>query len=671
MGILDSNRVLTTHRTGLEGSLFEHICSNEAFDLFEWRGTEGKNLRVTYRDYFAWSDDNAVYLIHGKITDTPTKVEVNETNFPGLRRANNNPDGAFPKIARVIAVPCQFIYGFGTEFSVEQWDVYRAQKGTDCRICVIFTNGQVYHNYQACYNTYDFWGNELAWLDTPDVHANRVKIEDLFTKFSESCLWDLPTRKSPVKTQIGNDATLIATETYYYNPSLPDRCYEMHPAIGVGSGYSNTNGFPAYREHIANGVTYKNPRFWRINMDDEESNSMSYMGGFTQDNQFTMIGTYRNNNGGVNGCRICVFATEDGGRNWYVSYEFGGNCRLYFKESYENIASAIYGIQCSQVGNASSGIYRIRRRKSFVPSADTKEPAHKFMFDSFINVSSIAGTSDSIVVTTESAHSFTNGDLVQIDFQPNVSEDDRTYDWMINSTAGQDDSGNGIFFIVKSLSATTISLTQNIYNPDNNLPVRHIHALNRCKDGVAISSGETYPQGWVIYGAIQLADTHAGWHPWNPNHVNWVRLNSTKNSIQRPLGTIVKQEYVNGQAETVVLVGVDNEYTPMEDVQMPEGRTETFKHNSTGVYKTLLQNFDSATSAEVLLPERENCYGLQYIGNALVFIGQFGTLAISLDDGKSWVKAVIPQNYKGELAQFSGMTYDRRFSIGNSLIQLK
>ena len=68
----------------------------------------------------------------------------------------------------------------------------------------------------------------------------------------------------------------------------------------------------------------------------------------------------------------------------------------------------------------------------------------------------------------------------------------------------------------------------------------------------------------------------------------------------------------------------------------------------------------------------ETCFGFQQIGTAFVFAGQYGNLAISYDNGKSWMSTQMPLENKGsKLCHFSGMTFDRKFSIDNVLVQLK
>lgn len=665
MGLLDNNNVLTTPRTGLEGSKFKLVTSNDSFDMWAWRGeskadgAEGSMLRVTFRDIYVWSNndtrDNALFMVKGKPTDTPVKVEVNDTNFPGLRKTSEN---KWPLIRRVCAVPTDFITCWGTIPVTNQWEKDHGTKGTDCRINVFFENGQVYHNYQACYNTCDFYGGDYAWIN-PNDYSDRVRLDTLFTKFCESAVWDSPDRKSPT-----NESSLVNTGAYYYNPALPSNCYEMHPAIGVGTGYSNTEGFPSYKQFTVNSETKKYPRFWRVDLDDVSCNSLTWMGGYACDDKFTMVATYNTNSGTAKACRMCVFATTDGGRNWYNIYEFAGNPRLKI-DNVERAASTVYGIPLAMTGEFTGSGLQCRRKIIVVPTAESKEPSTVFEYGEYVDVSSIAGTSSSITVTTSSAHGFTNGD--HIHFKGTANND---FNWIINDGANSVNGGNGIFFIVKNVTSTTFEITMNVYNSNSSLPIRHIHSLNRCKDGVSINTGEQYPQGWVIYGAIQAADTHAIFNPWNPP-VNWVRLNSTSSSMQRPLGTIVKQELVNGIADTVIYYGADNEFTPMGNAIMPSGRTETFSHNSVGVYKLKLSDVDDNSKWECILADRENCYVLQMMDNALVFFGQFGCVAISYDMGKSWTKAIIPKDVAGEYAQFSGMTYDRMFSVGNTLIQLK
>ena len=650
MGLLDSNKVLVKEQTGLEGSRFNLLSSNDAFDIWEWTSAGRQdNLRVTFRDVFAWSDSYKLFLVQGKITDTPIEITVNTTNFPNLR---TNSGGSTPRIEKVIACPFAPCTQTGSKYG----HFTTAMDGKYFRICVIFSNGQIYHNFPSCYDDSDFY-------DLTYAVQGSTKISELFTKFDESVVWDIAGRKNPT-----NDLSLVETGVYYYNPALPSNCYEMHPAVGQSNGYGNTAGFAATNRinNVSNNVDIGvRARFWRTNMDHEYCNSFFYMGGYVADNQFTMIGTYRSNVGN-NPCRMCVFGTQDGGRSWYNMYEFSGKERLKIDSRYVD-ADGTIGINLSQVATASSGIYNVKRRSLIIPTASNKEPSELFDYEEPLDIVSIFGTSSAITITTASAHNYKKGDAVIISLQDNASLDNRAFDWMVNSSANETSGGNGVIFVVNDVTSTTFTLMQYIWNPNSNLPIRHIHALNLCKDGVSVSCGEAYPRGgWILYNAIQAADTFAHYNVASDSNV-FIRLNSTVDSFQRPLGTIIQQE---GE-DTYCYVGVDNEYTPMNDVAMPEGRTQTFKHNSCGVWKVKIDGIDSQKDNGLIkYNTRQTAYGFQKEGTAFVYVGQMGDFAVSYDNGESWVSAQLPSKYSG-ISNFSGLTYDNKFSINNILVRLK
>ena len=663
MGLLDNNKVLTSPLTGVEGSHFKPICSNDALDAWVWEkaANAGGVMHLTYGDIFVWSDsdyyNNNLYIVKGKITDEPTIVAINDENFPNLRKTSNK----YPSVMHVIACPATFVFNGYTYGHITN------KTASHIRLCVIFSNGQIYHNYPSCYNDHDFYNSVYAKYGD----GENILLADLFTKFDESVVWDLPNRKHPVKTTTGEDAALIATGMYYYNPALKEKCYELHPAINQANGYGNTVGFAATnnKNNISDGGNIGlRARFWRTDMDSSSANSFSYMGGYIADNLFTMIGTYRNN-AGTEPSRTCVFGTQDGGRNWYCMYEFAGKDRCHVNDNYVAADGAI-GIPLAQTGSVSDGVYCIKRRIINVPDSTVKEPSVLFEYDEPVNVSNIVGDSSGIIFTVAS-HGLAAGDCIVVDFQNDVSANNRAFDWMVNSSASSTDGGNGILFKVTDVTSDTFKVTLYIWNPDSNLPIRHIHALNRCKDGVSVSCGERYPHGgWILYDAIEAADAFAYYNIASLTLNKFVRLNSTNISLQRPLGVIVQKE---ADGKTYCYVGMDDETILSNNVTMPEGRTESFKHNSTGVWKVAVDGIDSLRDNAVLKYQAiQTCFGFQQIANAFVFTGQYGKLAISYDCGETWTECNIPyENWGQNLCHFSGPTYDRKFSIDNVLVQLK
>jgi hypothetical protein len=651
MGLLDNNKINTVPFTGLEGTNFIPLASNENYDTYLWKSDGArKNLKLTFRDIYAWADDRVLYLVKGKITDEPTVIEVNQTNFPGLRP--NTGTSTLPYIVRVIACPCKFAT------PSQPYGGFSSLYNNNCRVCVIFSNGQIYHNYPSCNNTYDFYD------DTYTTSARTILVESLFTKFVESVVWDIAGRKNP-----SNDADFVAAnpDAYYYNPALESKCYEMHPAISQANGYGNTVGFPATNNvnPASDGIDIgTRARFFRTDMDDFRANSFDYMGGYISSDLYTMIGTYQANSG-EHPCRICIFGTQDGGRNWYNMYEFGSQNLVKYDNTIKK--SSTSGIPLVQTGSEGSGIYKIKRRTNIVPSAANKEISNIFEYDNEVNISSISGD-DSGITFTAPSHGLSNYDIIVVDYQENVVANNRAFDWMVNSSANATTGGNGILFVVTNVDTDTFKVTLFIWNADADLPARHIHAMNRCKDGVSICTGEDYPSGgWILYNSIIAADTFAGYNVARKTdkYNNFIRLTSTSISVSRGLGCILEQE----DKDTYCYIAVDTDNIEMNNITLPEGRTSTFKHGSTGVWKIPISGMDSLKDNGLMkLNTPETAYGLQEMNNAFVYIGQLGQFAISYDKGQTWCESKLPVS---GMRRFSGMTYDRKFSIENLLVQLK
>lgn len=665
MGLLDNNRMLVSEITGLENSNFEKLFSNDVVDVYlnKRASSTDKQLKLTYRDLYAWCDLSNVYIVQGKITDTPVTLPINSTSFPNLRKYSND---KYPEVAHIIACPFTYVAGNVTTYGhVSSIDPLL------CRICVIFANGQIYHNYPSCNDTYDFERVPYA--------KGSVRIDSLFDKFDESVVWDLPNRKHPVKTTTGDDAALIATGAYYFNPALPDNCYELHPALNQANGYGNTVGFGATNSvnPISNNVNIgARARFWMIDRDNPNANSFTYMGGLVVDDMFTMLGTYRTNNS-TNPCRMCVFGTQDGGRNWYAMYEFAGSDRVKINQEYRGSQIVCSGISLAQTGNAASGIYKVKRRTIIVPTADAKEPSSIFEYENPINVTSIVGDGSSIVFTTESAHGFSKGDTVVVEYQNGASANSRPFDWMVNSTTTANSGGNGILIRVSDVTSNTFTATMYVWNPNSGLPIRHIHALNRCKEGVTVSCGERYPNGWILLNPIVGTDNFDGYNVADTTQNTFVRLTSTEDSVLRTLG-IVTDKDDNGN--TYCIFATDDALIPTNDIGLPEGRTATLKNGSTGVWKIPISGIDSfKDNARLLFESPQPSYGFQKVLNALVYLDQSSNISISVDKGKSWTIVTAPYTNKAFYIRnkgqngchFSGPTYDERFSIDDMLIQLK
>lgn len=581
------------------------------------------NLKSVKENLAVWASSNSLYISTSGLGGSKKQIVLNATNFPNLIEGSS-------------ILHAQYVY----------WsrNATTGFAGKDWRLIVITNKGQIYHNFPSRNTTTD--GTAIAG----DEYL-----------FDESCIWDLETRKTPVKTNTGDDLTLVNTGKYYYNPMLPDLAYEMHPAISTDNGYGN-GGFPATITKVnASGQNITFGRFFQPNRNDVNSNPFYFMGGFETNEKMTIFGTYRDNN--TTASRICLFISNDGGRNWFCRYEMGANGRLWKANDISvsaPIANWTYALKISGIAAASSGQYAYRRRCSYTPSDVDKEPekTKKFRYEPQVQVQSITALTDSIRVNTTSAHELDNGDIIVFD---KLTEGN--WDFLVN-TDYTDMIGGPQIYKVKRIDANNFDLMDCPHNPDNNLCCRHLHSINRCKDGYAIGFGEGYPNGWILYLSIIESDSFARFYPWDT--LNLVRINSLPESIQRPLGVILRQDKDN-----TVFIGVDNEYTPLPNVALPSGRTDTFKRSSNGVFKGKLTDADNQSLFDCVFESPEVCYFFKEILGTMIYIGQQGHIGVSLDSGESWIQAKIPKSFKGIFENYGGTTSSKEIIINNLIIKIK
>jgi hypothetical protein len=468
------------------------------------------------------------------------------------------------------------------------------------RLLVVTNKGQIYHNFPSRFSTTD--GTEVAG----DI-----------IKFEESVVWDLPERKYP---SINSSAT--GTEKYF--PCLPTAAYEYHPTLNTDVSFVDTYGNGGFgKSIIKDTVTY--PRFW-FPARSLMQNSFFYMGGFEPGDKLSLIGTYRSNEYAGEGSRTCIFATDDGGRQWYCKYEFGGND---IKSNWCN------DIDTTNIVNdyiASSFV--IKKRTNVIPTETIKEPTDKFVIGDAIEITSIT-KSKPAVVTTATVHGLSTGNVVSI-LDNQLSESlSPEWDWMRNDTISTTSGGNGILFKVEVVNSTQFKLHDYIHSAHNNLTARHIHHINRIKDGWIVGTGEVYPDGWQLYMQIKQADTFEVIRAYNT--LNIYRLTSTSSSLQRTLGTILLDD-----ADNTVIAASDTSGIPRPNLTLPSGRTNTITRNSSGVYKGKLTDIDDFTKFNVLFEAKEPAYFFKEKGNVLIFCGQRGEFAISFDKGTTWETAQLP-----------------------------
>lgn len=534
------------------------------------------------------------------------EVTFDATNFPGLIENS--------KIIRIMISP---------------WTRNKtsSQPAQHWRLIVITSAGQIYHNYPS----------RSASSDGSAVSGDILK-------FEESVIWDLPERKFP-------STNVAATGVERYFPCLPSVCYEYHPILNTDGSFVDTYGNGGFGISITktpkDGSVTTYPRFY-VPSRNPIQNSFAFMGGNEAGDKLTLIGTYQDNNGAGEGCRICLFATDDGGRQWYCKYEFAN----------EN-ATWVNGINTTEiVGDYTASSFVIKKRTCVNPSSVTKEPTNKFTLGLEIIISTISKANPA-VITTAAAHGLATGNVVAILDNGASSDTSADWDWMRNDTISESSGGTGVLFKVKVLTSTTFELYEYIHSAFNNLAARHIHHINRIKDGWILGTGEEYPAGWLLYIQMKAADSFDIVNAYD--NLSVYRLNSTAESIQRTLGVLLLDDIDN-----TVIAAIDTAHINRSNLTLPTGRTDEIMRNSIGIFKGKLSDVDDFTKFYPIYESKHPTYFFKEKEDAWIFCGQGGEFAISLDKGLTWSTEEVSSSM-----QHFGGSYNKIIAIDNYLIALK
>ncbi len=544
-------------------------------------------------------------------------IELNSKDFPGL-------------IEESVILKCMLI-PYMRKVSAIQYE--RA-----VRLIIITDKSQIYHNFPA----------------RSKEHEGCSVLGDI-KRFEESVVWDIPGRKHP-----SDDEKCCEYEMYY--PNLPKHCYELHPIPNTDSSYIDTygnGGFGKYKEVKYNGQFIKIPRFY-IHSHDVQSNPFHYIGTGEKDYKMSFICTYRSNVD--HGVRICVFASSDGGRNWYCKYEFGDLGEYSFRQG--NIErwgsnfgnSIVYDNYCEDDWKD----IKIAKRNIVSPCDSNKEPEKKFNWVELnVAIDGCESTEEKhLVLRCNKTHGLSTGNIIALTSAHQL-EKTRNNWWMINNTYSDSSSGTGVLFKIKTIDEYKIELFEFVSSPDNNITCRHIHHINRVKDGWILGTGETYPNSWVIYIQIKKSDTYSSVDA--SDEFSIFRLNGSEKSIQRTMGVILKDDFT----QNIFYASDHDDLNDLPNILFP-GRTVAFSRGNTGVYFGKITDIDNRDKFQCVLDATEPCFYFQKLGNALVFCGQRGEFCISFDEGKHWHKErlAIPiihyYGNNGQLYYFDACVFARK-----------
>lgn len=499
---------------------------------------------------------------------------------------------------------------------------------TSVRLCMVTSRGNIYHNYPAADS------NDLS------VVSGGISKFDLGTIYQT--VYGATSLSSERIPSLNSSLTSEEQKTHRYEPGLPAWNYQQH-TDNVG-GYQDTDKTIEYgsggQPPVLDKKNYKHIRIvhpFDFGTNPQNASYPYSLGGhlcepFAIKPKMTVFTPYV----GINAKKNIVLGTVDGGRSWYVLHELGiGSFMSKFGNS----------LDYSSIGTYVSGDLSVSERLYNYPASDDKEPANAFKYKAPVLISSIATSGGKTTVTTSTAHGITDGKYIvfkknnsgYFDFLENTIVDGSTADLDSNSC------GNGRFYAAKVLSSTTFELLQCMGGMDEKINTHHVHSANVSKDGVVISCGEKYPNGWVLYVPIHEIDDFEYKNIWAYKYNNpyIIRLNSSQNAVQRPVGFIL-----NDDSEQSFLFGSDEAHIDRGYVQIT-GRTDVMKRNSAGVFLGNLVDIDDISKTECVLEMEEASLGIVKKQGFYIVLGMSRKTYIS-KDAKDWIEFPLISKYQGE-----------------------
>lgn len=514
------------------------------------------------------------------------KITLNDKTFPGLWKGS--------KLLMFLLLPYARI--------VKQDHYQNAQ-----RLCVITDQGQIFHNYPARSRPYE--GDSLSG----DIAL-----------FEESVVWDLPGRLFPSPKH-----EHAKTERYF--PNLPESCYVYHPMPCDNPGFRDVYGNGGFASSTLvkdeQGIEYSVSRFYQ-NSRSVQANSFHFMGGGGFSHKMNIIGTYRGNVD--QGVRTCIFATDDGGRQWYCKYEFTDMGVYDFQQGHSESWGRNFGnpirISSEEIKIAPKTI-SCCRRNIVLPTENNSIPVVSFAWEGCGRIVSInSKVNGPVELTFENPHNLKTGNIIALTADDRQMEDPRI-SWLLTQGLTAQSAGTGLLFKVEVVDVNSVRLYELVSAQEPMLPCRHIHHVNRIRDGWTIGTGEIYPNSWVLYMQMKEADTYSVVHA--SDYLPIYRLNTSMKSLQRTMGVLITDE-----SEPRIIYASDHDISDRENVP-----GNCFSRNSTGVYCGKLCDLDDRNKLTCVFEAEQPSFYFQNLDGMLLFIGQRGEIGVCTDPTmKKWTR---------------------------------
>ena len=198
--------------------------------------------------------------------------------------------------------------------------------------------------------------------------------------------------------------------------------------------------------------------------------------------------------------------------------------------------------------------------------------------------------------------------------------DSKNINWMISKTE------EVRLFKVKVLNKNTFQLYEYIASATNGLCCRHIHYVNRQKDGWLIGTGEIYPDSWTIFIQQKECDyfNRLSCNACAPLAI--IPLTRSPGCVQRTIGA----EFLDDKN---IIFASDHPTLKRPEQKMGE---KTVSRSSTGIYVGEISKLNDFSEFKCILSSCEVGYFFRRIDNMFIYGGQLGEISISYDNGVSW-----------------------------------
>lgn len=588
---LEQSRIIPgkfNHRKPFPG--YSRVNSIGEYTIYQSK-LQGFSIEAAFDDFIVTRKKNTI-LIYPDYRNTVVhyKVRLESKSFPGLIPDSN--------------ILCCLVLPFMREVNRDRF--YKRY-----RVVVITDKCQVFHNFP----------------DRDLEYAGYEIIGDII-RFEESEVWDIPGRKYPANN------TSINTSIEYYAPWLPNSSFEYHPSKDSVSKYSGKKRNNKTTVKIS-GRDVVVSRFY-FPQRTKEANPFSRMLGFECDEKIALIGTYCANK--EIGARTIIFASSDGGRNWYAKYEFADEGTYEFKQGNDvwghNVGNPV---DTSSFGNDFNGNAYLRIR--YLNHNNEKKSTESFILSDQLKIRSITCSCPARLIL-ENDENLCDGNIIVL----YGKSDNIKWNSIFNNSFSEDNAGNGVIFKAIKCGNNEIELYECVSNPYNNIACRHIHHINRVRDGWIVGTGEIYPNGWTFYIQMKEADTFSRFSA--ADELKIIRLTSRINSVQRTVG--MDWDDVKNR----IIFASDHDLLERPKVVLPLG--ETIERNSTGIYECKLEDLNNFEMSHLVYEAKEPSFYFRLCGTDYIFCGMRGEIAIGKDFGNYWYSSRI----KTPFWSHCGQTYD-------------